>query len=85
MLTKPFSFDGDKLSVNFETSTMDHIRIIICDEKGCEIEGYDINLIFGNSVDRSVDFKKEVYLLKGKNIRLRIEIKDADLYSFVFC
>ena len=85
VLTKPICFDGDKLSINFETSAMGHIRIKICDENGCEIEGYDSNLVFGNSVDRMVDFEKDVSLLKGKNVRLKIEMKDAELYSFIFC
>lgn len=84
LLTKPIIFDGKRLSINFETSALGHIRIKLCDADGNEIEGYDSREIFGNSVDRNVDFEKPLAALSGKEVRMKIELKDGDLYSFMF-
>ncbi len=84
VLTKPFTFDGSGLQINFSTSIFGHLRIKVCDENGREIEGYDSNVVFGNSVDRKVDFEKPLSALNGKCVRLKIEMKEAKLYSFMF-
>ncbi len=84
LVTKVFTFDGDNLYINFSTSAAGYIRIIIEDEKGSAIEGYDSGDLFGDSVDRIVDFEKSVSNLKGKNIKMRIELCDADIFSFQF-
>ena len=47
-------------------------------------DGYDSGKVFGDSVDRKVFFPKFLAELSGKEIRMEISIKDADLYSFKF-
>ena len=84
VLTKPVKFDGTRLSVNFRTSAFGSLRIRICDENGALIEGYDSKNLFGDSVDRPVDFEKELSLLSGKPVCLEISLSDCDLYSFIF-
>lgn len=84
VITKPVSFEGDSLEINFATSALGHVRFIICDEDGKAIEGYDSGNLFGNSLSRPVDFDAPLSSLSGKTVRLKIEIKDADLYSFRF-
>ena len=84
VVTKPFTFDAQKLSVNFATSAFGSLRIKICDENGNPIDGYDSKYLFGDSVDRPVDFEKELSQLVGKKVRLEIYLSDCDLYSFVF-
>ncbi len=84
VLTKPFTFSGETLSINFETSVRGYVQIQICDEAGEPIPGYDGGRLFGNSVDRTVRFEKDLSLLAGKPVRLRIEMKDSELYSFIF-
>ncbi|MBR5553806.1 MAG: hypothetical protein IKV98_08165 [Clostridia bacterium] len=84
VLTKPFKFDGNKLSVNFKTSAFGSLHIKICDENGKAIEGYDSRNLFGDSVDRPVDFEKDLSALSGKTVRLEIFLSDCDLYSFIF-
>jgi len=84
VLTKPFTFDGDSLSINFATSAMGHVQILVCDEAGNPIPGYDSGKLFGNSVDRTVEFENDLAQLAGKPVRLRFEMKDSELYSFVF-
>ena len=84
ILTKPVTFEGSTLDINYATSALGHIRIVICDEAGEPIEGYDSDIIWGDMVSRNVDFEKPLSELAGKTVRLKIELKDADLYSFKF-
>lgn len=84
VLTKPFTFEGNELSVNFSTSGATWIRIKMTDENGTPIEGFDSGRIFGDSVDRRVRFAGDLAELSGKPARMEIELKDADLYSFRF-
>ncbi|MBP3436651.1 MAG: hypothetical protein J6K61_01935 [Clostridia bacterium] len=84
VLTKPFTFEGDSLSVNFETSARGHLRIILCDEEGNALPDFDSGLVFGNSVARSIAFKGELASLHGRPVRMKILMRDCDLYSFLF-
>ena len=84
VVTKPFCFDGDRLSLNFATSAAGYVRIRMLDADGNPIEGYDSGNLFGDSVDRTVDFRRPVEALAGKTVRMEISMKDADLYAFRF-
>lgn len=89
VFTRPFTFGGNKLEINYSTSAAGEIRFEIQDEQGIPISGYTMNdsqPIIGNEIARVVlwngsgDLKK----LASKTIRLRISMKDADLYSLQF-
>jgi len=82
--TKPVVFEGDSLEINFATSALGHVRIVLCDEDENALDGYDSGELFGNSLSRQVEFEKPLANLSGKPVRLKIELKDADLYSFAF-
>ena len=84
LVTKPFTFDGTNLTVNFSTSALGYLRIEILDEDGNALEGYDTGRLFGNSLTRPCDFAAPLADLAGKAIRFRITMRDADLYSFRF-
>ena len=84
VITKPVTFEGDSLEINFATSSLGHVRIYICDEDGNPIEGYDSKKHFGDSLGRNIKFEKPLSALAGKTVRLKFEIKDADLYAFKF-
>lgn len=84
VVTKPVTFDGDRMELNFSTSAVGYVRIRLLDEAGEPIEGYDSGRLFGDSVARPVDFGAPLEALSGKNVRLEITMKDADLYSFRF-
>ncbi len=88
-LTKPFSFSGKELEINFATSAAGGIRIEIQDMKGNAVPGFtaqDSQIMIGNEIKRVVSWKenKDVSSLAGKTVRLRILMKDADLYSLKF-
>ena len=84
VLTKPFVFSGDALKINFATSGAGHVQFRLTDAEGNFLEGYDSGKVFGDSVDRRVVFPKSLAALAGKEIRIEISMKDADLYSFKF-
>ncbi|NLZ56084.1 MAG: hypothetical protein GX900_05425, partial [Clostridiaceae bacterium] len=72
------------LSINFATSALGYVRIRLLSEDGTPIEDFDSGKLFGDSVDRPVDFQGSLATLAGKPIRLEISMSDADLYSFRF-
>lgn len=84
LVTKPFIFDGDKLTINFSTSAAGFIRIILEDINGNPMENYTSCELFGDSTDRYVDFPASLEAISGKPVRMLIEMRDADIYSFKF-
>lgn len=89
VVTKPLTFAGDKLTINFATSAGGEIRVGIEDADGKPLPGFaldDCPAIFGDALGRKVTWKNgsDVSKLAGKPIRLRIKLKDADLYAFRF-
>ena len=84
LLTRPFVFEGNCLEINFASSALGGLRIRLCDADGAELEGYDSGMIFGDSVERKVRFAAELKKLEGKPVRMKLLLKDCDLYSFYF-
>ena len=84
ILTKPFAFKGEELEINFSTSAYGHLIITVCDIDGNELDGYKTGKLFGDSVDRKIKFGQSLSNIKDSAIRLKIELKDAHLYSFKF-
>lgn len=89
LLTRPFTFSGSRLSLNFSTSAAGQIRAELQSAEGQPLEGFrleDSTEIYGDSLDRTVTWKttSDLRSLAGKPVRLRLELKDADLYSLCF-
>jgi hypothetical protein len=89
LVTKPIQFEGNRLSVNFATSAAGSLRVELQDADGNALPGYsleDCPETFGDAIDRTIVWKNgdDVGKLAGKTVRLRIELKDADLYSLRF-
>lgn len=89
LLTKPFTFRGKELELNFATSAAGGIRVEIQDEAGKPLPGYglgDAVETIGNEVERVVRWKSggDVSSLAGKTVRLRIAMRDARLYALRF-
>jgi hypothetical protein len=83
-LTRPIEVTGDELYVNFASSALGGLKIVLCDEVGTPIEGYESGMTFGDSVDRRVHFGHSLAELRGRKVTLRIALYDTHLYSFVF-
>ncbi len=89
LVTKPLTFDGSQLEINFSTSAAGSVRVELQDAQGKPIPGFalsDCHLQFGDQLDRVVSWesRSDVRQLAGQPVRLRFELKDADLYSFRF-
>ncbi|MFM2096268.1 MAG: hypothetical protein RIS70_3392 [Planctomycetota bacterium] len=89
LVTRPLRFTGSRLSLNVATSAAGSVRIEIQDEDGMPLPGFslaDCHPVYGDSLDQAVAWKDspDLKVLNGKPIRLRIEVQDADLYSYQF-
>lgn len=89
LVTKPLKFEGDALHLNFATSAAGGVRVELQDPSGSPIPGFaldDCPALFGDTVDRQVVWKTGsiVSKLSGQPVRLRFELKDADLFAFQF-
>jgi hypothetical protein len=88
-ITKPIHVSGDNLELNFSTSAIGSIAIELLDSTGKSIPGYsisDMDLIFGDSLSRKVKWKNGSNLaqLKGKSVRLRFLMSDANIFALRF-
>ena len=86
LITKPITFTGKALTMNFATSAAGGIQVEIQDAAGKPIPGFalaDAQSTFGDSIDRTVTWKSggDVSSLAGKVVKLRFVLNDADLYS----
>ena len=89
VLTKPLTFAGKELVLNFATSAAGGIRVEIQDASGKPIPGFalaDAVETIGNEIERAVRWKAgpDVSSLAGKPLRLRFTMRDARLYSLRF-
>ncbi len=82
VVTKPFIFEGDELSINFSTSAKGSIYITLRDGEGNEAKTCEL---FGDAINRSVRFENaELSAFKNKPVTLEFEMRDARLYAFEF-
>ena len=89
LLTKPFTFLGTRLVLNFATGAAGDIRIEIQGANGEPLPGYslkDSRQLVGNYIEREASWQIGPDLSKfvDQTIRLRFVMKDADLYAFRF-
>jgi len=89
LVTKPFSFSGNRLHLNFATSAAGSVRIAIETPDRHPLPGFALPEspeLIGNELDRIVHWtgKPNLAALAGRPIRLVFELKDADVYSFQF-
>lgn len=89
LITKPVRFSGDHLEINFSTSAAGEVRVELLDESGTPIPGFtdaEATEQIGNEISRRVSWNSgdSVASLKGKAVKIRFLLKDADLFSFRF-
>jgi len=82
LVTKPFTFDGSELEINFAASENGYIKLTLLAEDGtaihsCELRGDDVAHTVGFADGSVADFA-------GKNVVLEAEMSDASFYSFKF-
>jgi hypothetical protein len=89
MVTKPFTFTGTRLALNFATSAAGSLWVGIEDPAGAPIAGFGVDEcdeLLGDYIAHHATWKGngDVSSLAGKAVRLRFRMKDADLYSIQF-
>ena len=89
MVTKPLTFTGRRLTINYATSAAGGLRVEIQTPDGKPVKGYalaDCPEIIGDEIERTVTWKQgdNVSTLAGKPVRLRFVMRDADLYALKF-
>jgi hypothetical protein len=89
LLTRAITFTGRTLSLNFSSSAAGGVRVELQDPDGRRLPGFalrDCDELFGDSVDRTVSWRGRTDLseLRGRPVRLRFAVRDADLYSYRF-
>ena len=89
LVTKPLTFAGKQLTLNFATSSAGQLQVEIQDAAGKVIPGYalsDCPPMTGDHIDASPKWKEGNNLgaLAGKPVRLRFVLRDADVFSMQF-
>ncbi len=89
LVTKPITFTGKALTLNFSTSAAGSVRVEIQDAEGKAQPGFaleDCEETFGDAIEREIVWKsgKDVSALAGKPVRLRFALKDADVFAYRF-
>lgn len=89
VITQPLTFTGKELRTNVATGVSGSVTVELQDAAGKALPGFtaaECNPITGDDIDRVVTWKSSSNVggLAGKAIRLRIVLKDADLYALQF-
>jgi hypothetical protein len=87
--TRPLRFRGSELVLNFSTSAAGSIQVELQDLAGKPIPGRtldDCPPLFGDAIDAPVTWKggDDLAALAGQPVRLRIRLRDADLFALQF-
>lgn len=88
-LSKPLTFSGKGLSLNFSTSAGGSIRVELQESDGRPVPGFslaDCDELFGDTLDRTVTWhgQSDLSALSDRPVRLRMALSDSDLYSLKF-
>ena len=89
LLTKPLSFEGQELVINYSTSAVGSVQVEIQHAAGGPIKGFAVAQcpeIFGDEIEYVVAWEggSDLGKLAGTPVRLRFVLKDTDLYSIRF-
>ena len=82
LLTKPVSMEGVELHINAQCRGW--LRLEITDDSGAPLEGYAAAIGTGDHLDAAVRFAQPLAALHHREVRLRISMQQANLYSYWF-
>jgi len=86
MLTRPITFAGTTLRINYATSAAGEVAVELQDEAGRPIEGFalgEMEPMFGDELDAAVNWRggADLTSLVGRTVRMRFALEDADLFA----
>ena len=83
-LSKPLEELGPTLRLNARCRAGGWIRAGLADDTGRPLEGYATGRFGGDSTDAALPFPRDTAALKGKEVRLRVDMRQASLFSYWF-
>ena len=90
MVTKPFTFDGDYLTLNIDTDAAGYTQVGVLDVNGNAIDGFSVDecvYVNGDFFDKKVEWINkgtDISELKGKTIQLVYRMRGSKLYAMQF-
>ncbi len=89
VITKPFTFTGKRLVLNYATSAAGGVQVEVQSPDGKPLAGCkldDAEPLYGDEIDGVYRWQggDDVSKLAGQPVRLRFVLQDADLYSYRF-
>jgi hypothetical protein len=89
LLTQPFTMQGSQLELNYSTSAAGGLRVEILDAAGTPLPGFslaDATDRVGDEIEGTYRWKgvSDLSALRGRPLRLRFVLKDADVFAFRF-
>jgi len=88
-ITRPVTFTGAKLVLNYATSAAGSVQVELQEENGTPLSGFalaDMPPLFGDELEAAAKWKSgsDLSALIGKPVRLRFVMKDADVFALQF-
>jgi hypothetical protein len=87
-VTKPISFQGKKLLINYKTAEKGSVRLALITADGKPLSGFastECQPLQGDSISQAVSWQgADVGKLADQPVRLVFELNQADVYSFQF-
>jgi len=89
LITRPLTFTGETLELNYSTSAAGGLRVEIQNAAGQPVPGFalaEAEELYGDSLAQCALWKHGSALsrLAGQPVRLRFVLRDADLYAYQF-
>lgn len=87
MITKPLTFIGTELHVNYQTAAGGQLRFELQDAAGKTLPGFalsDCQPLTGDAIDKVVKWPGSLDKLQHVPVRIRVEMNKADLYAIQF-
>ena len=86
VITKPFAATGDRLLLNVDVADGGNTKVEVLHEDMQRIEGFELSSsvpLQGRSIEQTVGWttKAKWNELAGRKVRLRIQLRNADLYA----
>ncbi len=90
VVTKPFTFTGNRLTLNIDTDAAGYAQVGFLDESGTPIEGFSVDdcvYINGDFIETEVEWLKkgaDVSALQSKTVQLVFRMRGSKLYAMQF-
>ena len=82
LLTHPVLIEGETLHLNVESRGA--VRVELTDDTGIPLQGYAATVQAGDYLDATLNFAEPLAALRGREVRLRVSMQRANLYSYWF-